>query len=601
MKERYSYLIAPLNMAYANIDEQVMLVENLKGLADSLEDPIVIDMFREYDDMMFGKKKLLCANEKTVITSKSQIGHLLHQANFEHEQIPELKFQVKDTAPSYLTLENGMHARCYSLYSTPNKLDAGWIYRIFQYCDFVRIFVRPVNPSLYVSMLRGSIKTAHLSAKKDTIDGSAMIEVMKDKVLSQNQSQIVSVRVVFGVLGSTRGVLEERAKRFCSKAKAMRATLRHLPYSDETFLHAGRTDIYVETDSLHPIFPFISSELSEKGGTAWGLNVVTKRAVLYDYKKRRNYNVGIVATSGAGKSHTIKIIVSRAQKKYSDAFFFFVDIENEYVEFGRRLGFSISEIDINVELGMDPFNYMSRYKAASLLADVLGVQKLTRYAMLRAGEDLRCISTQRMIEIIAQYDGEEGTEHAKYMQILQMGPIRSLLAGMPSMSNSSVIALANSFAVNSDEHRLATRISLEFALQHATKLPKIIPKFVVLDEGWALFKDESTGESVEELARRARKYNVIIILATQNIEDVLKHAHALTLFNNSDTKIFLQHKANEQGALVDVLHLSEFEARILVRAKKGEAMVHASENVVRCQFIADEKEMELFNTDPNEP
>ena len=163
-------------------------------------------------------------------------------------------------------------------------------------------------------------------------------------------------------------MLEERAKRFGSKAKAMRATLRHLPYSDETFLRAGRTDIYVETDSLHPIFPFISSELSEKGGTAWGLNVVTKRAVLYDYKKRRNYNVGIVATSGAGKSHTIKIIVSRAQKKYSDAFFFFVDIENEYVEFGKRLGFSISEIDINVELGMDPFNYMSRYKAASLLS-----------------------------------------------------------------------------------------------------------------------------------------------------------------------------------------------------------------------------------------
>ena len=219
MKERYSYLIAPLNMAYANIDEQVMLVENLKGLADSLEDPIVIDMFREYDDMMFGKKKLLCANEKTVITSKSQIGHLLHQANFEHEQIPELKFQVKDTAPSYLTLENGMHARCYSLYSTPNKLDAGWIYRIFQYCDFVRIFVRPVNPSLYVSMLRGSIKTAHLSAKKDTIDGSAMIEVMKDKVLSQNQSQIVSVRVVFGVLGSTRGGARGEGKEVWLKGK----------------------------------------------------------------------------------------------------------------------------------------------------------------------------------------------------------------------------------------------------------------------------------------------------------------------------------------------------------------------------------------------
>ena len=601
MKEdKHSYLIAPLNMAYANINEQMILVENLKSLADSLDDPVTIDMYREYDDMMFGKKTLLCANEKTVITSKNEIGHLLHQANFEYEKIPELKFVTVDTTSTYLTLENGMHARCYSLHSTPNKLDAGWIYRIFQYCDFIRIFVKPLDASSYVSILRGSLKTAHLSAKKDTIDGSAMIEAMKEKVLNQNQSQIVSVRIVFGVLGATKKVLNLRSKTFHSRCKGMRVTVRHLPYADKTFLLSGRTDIYIETDSLHPIFPFMSSELSEKGGTAWGINVVTKRAVLYDYKKRRNYNIGIVATSGAGKSHTIKIIVSRAQKKYTDAFFFFVDIENEYVEFGRRLGFSISEIDTHVELGMDPFNYMSRYKAASLLADVLGVEKLTRYSMLKAAESAECTSVQSMIDIIGEQDKIDDTHHTKYLQILEIGHIKSLLAGKPSMNNSSIIALANSFAVNSDEHRLATRIALEFALQHATHLPKIVPKFIVLDEGWALFKDENTGESVEELARRARKYNVTIILATQNIEDVLKHAHALTLFNNSDTKIFLQHKANEMNALTDVLHLSEFEAHILIRAKKGEAMIHASENVVRCQFVADDKELELFNTNPNE-
>ena len=587
-------------MAYSNPDEQVLLVERLKNLADAITSPITIDMFREYDDIMFGKKQISCANEKTVITSREDITHILSQAGFGYEIIEELKFKVSESSQNHLTLQNRMLAQCHSLYSTPNKLNAGWIYRMFQHCDFVRIFVKPIKPESYISVLRGSLKTAHLSAKKDTIDNSSMIDVIKEKVLHQNISQLVSIRVTFGLVGRTKKDLHSRAKLFSSKAKAMRATVRHLPYSDRKFLQSGRTDIYVETDSLHPLFPFMSSELSEKGGTAWGINVVTRRAILYNYKKRRNYNIGIVATSGAGKSHTIKIIISRAQKMYPEAFFFFVDIENEYVEFGKKLGFSISEIDTNIRLGMDPFHYMSRYRAASLLADVLGVEKLTRYSMLKAAESEECTSVDTMIDIIKYTDSKNKTDHYSYLQILEIGPIHSLLSGEPTMRNSSIIALANSFAVNSDEHRLATRIALEFALQHATKLPKIIPKFIILDEGWALFKDDSTGESVEELARRARKYNVIIILATQNIADILKHQHALTLFNNSDTKIFLQHKSSEKSALTDVLHLSEYEASILIRAKKGEGMIHASENVVRCQFIADDKELELFNTNPNE-
>lgn len=599
-KPKNSYLISPVNMAYSDLDEQVLLVERLKTLADSLDEPIVIDMFREYDDMAFGKKKLSCANEKTVITSKEDIAHLLSQAQFGYEKTTEKKFHISDTCMSHLTFKDGIIAKCYSLYSTPNKLDAGWIYRIFRYCDFVRIFVTPIDPAKYISILRGSMKTSNLSIKKDTIDSSGMIEIMKDKVLNQSASQIVSIRVVFGIMGRDKKDLDSRTKMFISKAKGMRATVRHLPYADKTWLLHGRTDFYVETDSLHPIFPFISSELSEKGGTTWGINVLSGRAVLYDYKKRRNYNIGIVATSGAGKSHTIKIILSRAEKKYPDAFFFFVDIENEYVEFGKTLGFSISEVDVNTHLGMDPFNFLSPYKAAALLADILGVATLTRYAMLKASEDSSCHDIESMISILEKMDEEKNTNHANYLEILRMGPIRSLLSGKPTMKDSTIIALANSFAVNSAEHRLTTRISLEFALMHCTKLPKIIPKFIVLDEGWALFKDESTGESVEELARRARKYNVTIILATQNIEDILKHPHALTFFNNCDTKIFLQHKSSEKNTLVNTLHLSEYEANCLIRAKQGEGMIHASENVVSCRFLADDRELELFNTNPNE-
>ena len=388
----------------------------------------------------------------------------------------------------------------------------------------------------------------------------------------------------------------------------MLVDLRRLPWADARWLRAGRTDLRVETGSLHPLFPFIASELYERGGAAWGINMATGGAVKYDYKQRRNYNVAIAATSGAGKSHTIKIILSRARRMYPRAFVFIVDIENEYVRFGRSLGMAVCEASPGVRLGMDPFGYMAGYRAASLLAGALGVGPLARYAMIRAAEDRSCRSASDMVRLMAEADRRDGTSHAPLAAILRMGPVRAVLDGEPALGGgrgekdrgedaSTVLALGRSFAVNSDEHRLATRLALEFAIDRATRMPRDVPKYVVLDEGWALFRDEATAESVEELARRARKYNVIIILATQNVEDIARHRHATALFRNCDTKIFL--KLEERRQMSDVLGLPEPEVAMLLAAEPGEAMIHATDNVVRTRMVADDAEMEMFDTNPN--
>ena len=598
-KKIHSYLVAPMNILYSSIDEQRMMIERLQHFVDSIDVPIIINMYREFSEIMFSKKPIKCSNDRVVITCKQDISMQLRMNGFEFEKVADMDFNIAASTPSYITLNGGQLARCHSLFSVPNMLVSGWIYEMFQFCDFVRIFIKPISPTKYPVLLRGSAKTAQLSLKNDMIDGRGMVEEMRARVLTQSLSKIVEVRVICGVVGATKKELLEREKTFLTRAKGVRATFRRIPNSDRPWLMHGRTDIRVETGSLHPLFPFISSELMENGGIAWGVNVVTNRAVVYNYRRRRNYNISIVATSGAGKSHTIKIIVSRSHKKFPNAFFFFVDIENEYVEFAKKLGFSVSEVDTTTQLGMDPFNYLSPDKSASLLAEVLGVSKLTKYAMLEAAET-DCHSVNKLIENVAKLDEVNKTSYAPELKILKLGSIKRLLSGKSTMAGSTVIALAHSFAVNSDEHRLATRISLEFAMHHAiSTVPRDTPKIIVLDEGWALFKDENTAESVEELARRARKYNVTIILATQNIDDIIKHEHALTLFNNSDTKIFLQHKSTEKNALQQQLHISDIEAEILIRASKGEAMVHASENTVRVQFIADDKELEMFNTNPN--
>lgn len=604
--ELHGYLMRPVNMMYAGADRQRLLVGRLKSLADSLDSPVTIDMYREREEMMFGSKPLPCSNERTVLSSRADVSALLDHAGFAYERVPAPRYEVAGSSAGHMVLANGLLARCYSLHGAPDRLRAGWIYGMFCHCDFVRMFIDPVSPSAYLQVLRASERALRDEARGGAGGGAPMAAEMRERVLGSGSAGIVSVRVVLGVMGADPGSLAARSSAMLARARGMRVAVRRLPWADEGWLRAGRTDIRVETGSLHPLFPFISSELYERGGAAWGVNLATGGAVKYDYKQRRNYNIAIAATSGAGKSHTIKIIVARARRMYPRAFVFIVDIENEYVRFGRSLGFAVCEASPGVRLGMDPFNYMSGYRAASLFAGMLGVGTLTRYAMIRAAEDRSCRSAADMVRIMAGADAAGGTGHASFAGILRMGPVRAVLDGEPALGGgaggadadaSTVLALGRSFAVNSDEHRLATRIALEFAIDRATRMPRDVPKYVVLDEGWALFRDEATAESVEELARRARKYNIIIILATQNVEDIARHRHALALFNNCDTKIFL--KLEERRQMAEVLGLPEPEVGILLAAEPGEAMIHATDNVVRTRMIADDAEMEMFDTNPN--
>ena len=600
----HGYLMRPVNMIYAGEDAQRVLVGRLKTLADSLDSPVAIDMYREREEIMFGSKPLACSNERTVLSSHTDVSALLDQAGLAYERVSPPRYEVLSSSAGHAVLANGMLARCYSLHGAPARLRAGWIYSMFCACDFVRILASPVPPAARLRAVRAAGRAARDESRATgAMGGAAAAAEMRERVLGGGSSSILDVRVVLGAMGRDAASLAARSAGLLSRARGMRVDARRLPWADARWLRSGRTDIRVETGSLHPLFPFISSELYERGGAAWGINLATGGAVKYDYKQRRNYNIAIAATSGAGKSHTIKIILSRARRMYPRAFVFIVDIESEYVRFGRSLGMAVCEASPGVRLGMDPFRYMAGYRAASLFAGMLGVGPLARYAMLRAAEDRSCRSAADMVRLMAEADARDGTAHAPLAGLLRMGPVRAVLEGEPTLGGegggdaSTVLALGRSFAVNSDEHRLATRIALEFAIDRATRMPRDVPKYVVLDEGWALLRDEATAESVEGLARRARKYNVIIIMATQNVEDIARHPHAMALFSNCDTKIFL--KLEERRQMADVLGLPGAEAAILLAARPGEAMVHATDNVVRTRMVADEAELEMFDTNPN--
>ena len=65
--------------------------------------------------------------------------------------------------------------------------------------------------------------------------------------------------------------------------------------------------------SMSTVFPFVTSEVGHSTGIPLGFNKQTGTPILFDnfHSSLTNYNMVIFAKSGAGKSVTMKTLISR--------------------------------------------------------------------------------------------------------------------------------------------------------------------------------------------------------------------------------------------------------------------------------------------------
>lgn len=77
------------------------------------------------------------------------------------------------------------------------------------------------------------------------------------------------------------------------------------------------------------------------------------------------------------------------------------------------------------------------------------------------------------------------------------------------------------------------------------------PFFICIDEAWDLLRAPQTGEFIETLARRLRKYRGGLIVGTQRIEDFFTTPGAKAAFENSDWMCFLSQKKGSVQPLAE--------------------------------------------------
>lgn len=131
---------------------------------------------------------------------------------------------------------------------------------------------------------------------------------------------------------------------------------------------------------------------------------------------------------------------------------------------------------------------------------------------------------------------------------------------------------------------------------------------LIIDEAWRLLRHDAIKGFIEGIARRARKYNGSLVVATQNISDFEKEKSeaAAAVLSQSDWRVILKAEGKDEKTLKDQLGMEKEEVGI-ARSLKGEKgrysefmIRHSSDNWSIGRLMLDRFSVKLYSSTPED-
>lgn len=380
----------------------------------------------------------------------------------------------------------------------------------------------------------------------------------------------------------------------------------------------------MDTTSLATTFPFTSTELSSNRGILYGINEDNDSLIVFDRFGLENYNSIVFATSGAGKSFSVKLEAVRSLMLGTEVFI--IDPEAEYKSLAEAVGGEYISFSFSSAAKINPFDLETVQEPGenSLALKILSLHSLFGIVMGQMNETEKAILDRALI---ATYKGKGITPNQETQSLRPplMEDLYKTLIGMEDPAARSLGDRIEKFVKGSfrgifDQH---TNISLKnpftvFSVKDLEESLRPIAMFVILDfiwtrikrelkkrilivdEAWHMMRYPDTAQFLYSIAKRSRKYYLGLTTITQDVEDFLSRDIGKAIVTNSALRLLMKQSPAAIESVSEVFKLSEGEKQLLLAADVGEGIFFAGAQHVAIRVVASEEEYGLITTKPQD-
>ncbi len=364
-----------------------------------------------------------------------------------------------------------------------------------------------------------------------------------------------------------------------------------------------------DTDSLAAMFPLASADLPAPlpgqpppaGGVLYGLNTDSAGVVWWDRWAQHNHNSVVLARSGAGKSYLVKLELLR--NLYGGVRAAVIDPEDEYVRLADAVGGTVVQLGA-AGVRVNPLDLPPNDRrpdaltrralfAHTLIAVMLGGPPppaeraaLDRglvgcYAAAGITNDpaswARPAPLLRDLAATLNADAEPAARSlAARLAPWVAGSFRDLFDGPTTTHPAGHLVVWSTRQLPDELRAPGMLLALDAVWRDVdtTVTGRAAGRrLVVVDEAWTLLKDGEGARFLYRLAKAARKRSAGLAVVTQDAADLLGSDLGQAVVANAATQILMRQAPQAIDLIADTFALTAGEARRLLAAQRGEALL----------------------------
>ena len=451
---------------------------------------------------------------------------------------------------------------------------------------------------------------------------------LMDDITSRNQSLILATFVIT-LLADTKDEIDKNLEQLKTIMGKYMCQIKCLNFQQEKGLSSamplGRCDVFTDrlltTESAAIFIPFSSQELTQNNGMYYGLNAVSKNLILFNRKNSKNANGVILGTPGSGKSFTAKREMVNVILNTDDDIYI-IDPEREYLPLAELLNGSVIRIAAGGSTYLNPMDMDINYGSddgksdpIAMKCDFIGGLCETMSGDKRALSANQKSIVDRCVRILYQ-------PYLKHMQEVQkqnpnitcditasptLKDFYEMLLSQPEYEAQSLALSLERFCIGSLDtfaHRTNVQRNNRFVVYDIKDIGdgmkemglqvclnavwnqiienKKINRYTwfYLDEFYLLTQTASSAAFLQQVYKRARKWQGIPTGITQNVGDLLASPQACAILNNCDFILMLNQSPIDKMQLAQMLNISPTQLSYITNSDPGQGLIYTGKSIV---------------------